>query len=619
MKNARLLFVTTACVLVSIYSFAQDVPRPTNEQLKNLKSIDYSPYPQQNFPNQVYFGETHLHTSFSTDAGMVGNILGPDDAFRISRGEPFVSSMGVPGRLSRPFDFVVVTDHSENLGLAPAVAVSDPDLLAIPWGKKLHDLVKDGKPMDAFDMFVAQIFKGEDPLKGSSLPRTYWDLATTAADANNIPGSFTAFIGYEWSSAPQGANLHRNIIYRDGKAIANSVLPFSSYDSTDPEDLWNYMEQFEKKTGGKMLAIAHNGNLSDGLMFDDVTLTTKKPLDRDYAERRMRWEPIYEVTQIKGDGETVPSLSPNDEFADYYTWEPASFSALTTTPEMLPKEYAREALKRGLAYQDKIGANPFKFGMIGSTDAHTSIPSTEEDSFFGKISAAEPSGNPLRYEELVNGRLSPDPETKTRLYESMAGGLTAVWARENTREALWDAMASKEVYATTGTRLKVRVFGGWNLVESDLDRSDFAQHGYANGVPMGGDLKDAPEGGAPTMLIRVLRDVDGANIDRIQVIKGWLDADGNTQERIYDVACADARTIKNRRCERPVGNTVNVAEASYSNSIGEPFLAAAWTDPDFSAEQHAFYYVRVLEIPTPTWLAFDVKYFGDLLLTPLYC
>jgi len=586
MKKVVPILVFVVCHVFAQGLLAQDVPRPTNEQLKNLKSVDYSPYPQQNFPNQVYFGETHLHTSFSTDAGMI------------------------PGRLSRPFDFVVVTDHSENLGLAPAVAVSDPDLLAIPWGKKLHDLVKDGKPMDAFDMFVAQIFKGEDPLKGSSLPRTYWDLATTAADANNVPGAFTAFIGYEWSSAPQGANLHRNIIYRDGKAIANSVLPFSSYDSTDPEDLWNYMSEFEKKTGGKMLAIAHNGNLSDGLMFDDVTLTTRKPLDRNYAERRMRWEPIYEVTQIKGDGETVPSLSPNDEFADYYTWEPASFSALTTTPEMLPKEYAREALKRGLAYQDKIGANPFKFGMIGSTDAHTSIPSTEEDSFFGKISAAEPSGSPLRYEELVNGRLSPDPETKTRLYESMAGGLTAIWARENTREALWDAMASKEVYATTGTRLMVRVFGGWNLVESDLDRSDFAEYGYANGVPMGGDLKDSPKGAAPTMLIRVLRDVDGANIDRIQIIKGWLDADGNTQERIYDVACADDRAIENRRCESPVGNTVNVAQASYSNSIGEPFLSAAWTDPDFNAQQHAFYYVRVLEIPTPTWLAFDVKYFG---------
>jgi hypothetical protein len=609
MRQAALILTIGACIFISLNTLAQDVPRPTDEQFENLKSVDYSPYPQQKFPNQVYFGETHLHTSFSTDAGMVGNTLGPDDAYRIARGEPFVSSMGVPGQLSRPFDFVVITDHSENLGLAPAIARSDPLLLASPWGKEIHDLVKAGKPMEAFDMFVAQIMKGENALEGDEMLRTYWHLETAAAEEFNEPGLFTALIGYEWSSAPGGANLHRNVIFRDDKDMADTILPFSSYDSVDPEELWEFLDTYEKNTGGKVLAIAHNGNLSDGLMFDDVTLTTKNPLDRDYAERRMRWEPIYEVTQIKGDGETLPALSPNDEFADYYTWEPASFSALTTTPEMLPKEYAREALKRGLAYEQSIGANPFKFGMIGSTDAHTSIPATEEDSFFGKISPAEPSGDPLRYEEIVNGRPNPDPEVKTRLYESMAGGLTAIWARENTREALWDAMKRKEVFATTGTRLRVRVFGGWDLVEFDLARSNFAEHGYDHGVPMGGDLTKAPDGKAPTMLVRVLRDPDGANLDRVQIIKGWLDKDGKTHERIYDAACAGGREIKNRRCEKPVGNTVNIAEASYTNSIGAPFLAAAWTDPDFDAEQRAFYYVRVLEIPTPTWLAFDAKYF----------
>jgi len=610
MKQTTLFLAIGVCIYFSPNAFAQDIPRPTDEQLQILKSIDYSPYPQQDFPNRVYFGETHLHTSYSADAGMVGNTLGPEDAFRIARGESFVSSMGVPGQLSRPFDFVVVADHSENLGLAPAVARSDPALLADPWGKKVHDLVKSGKPMEAFDMFVAQIMKGEDKLEGNEVPRTYWLLETAAAEKYNEPGLFTALIGYEWSSAPDGANLHRNLIFRDGKDLANSVLPFSSYDSTDPEDLWTYMDSYEKNTGGKVLAIAHNGNLSDGLMFDDVTLTTQEPLDRNYAERRMRWEPLYEVTQIKGDGETLPALSPNDEFADYYTWEPASFSAKTTTPEMLPKEYAREALKRGLAFEEEVGVNPFKFGMIGSTDAHTSIPSTEEDSFFGKISPAEPSGSPLRYEEIVNGRLNPDPEVKTRLYESMAGGLTAIWSRENTREALWDAMARKEVYATTGTRLRVRVFGGWDLAAADLERSNFAEHSYDHGVPMGGDLAHAPDGKAPIMLIRALRDPDGANLDRMQIIKGWLDKDGNTHERIYDVACSDGRGVKDRRCESPVGNTVDVAEASYSNSIGDPFMAAAWTDPDFDAEQRAFYYVRVLEIPTPTWLAFDAKYFN---------
>ena len=390
MKRFFSILITATTVFFTISAQSQDIPRPTDEQISNLKSIDYSPYPQQKFPNKVYFGETHLHTSFSTDAGMVGNTLGPEDAYRITRGEPFVSSMGVPGQLSRPFDFVVITDHSENLGLAPAIARSDPLLLASPWGKEIHDLVKAGKPMEAFDMFVAQIMKGEDALEGDDMPRTYWRKETAAAEKYNEPGLFTALIGYEWSSAPEGANLHRNVIFRDDKVMADTILPFSSYDSADPEDLWEFLETYEKNTGGKVLAIAHNGNLSDGLMFDDVTLTTKKPLDRDYAERRMRWEPIYEVTQIKGDGETLPELSPKDEFADYYTWEPASFSALTTTSEMLPKEYAREALKRGLAFEEKIGANPFKFGMIGSTDAHTSIPSTEEDSFFGKISRPNP-------------------------------------------------------------------------------------------------------------------------------------------------------------------------------------------------------------------------------------
>jgi len=609
MKRIILIWTTSISVFLALSAQAQDVPRPTDEQIKNLKSVDYSPYPQQKFPNQVYFGETHLHTSFSTDAGMIGNTLGPDDAFRIARGEPFVSSMGVPGQLSRPFDFVVVADHAENLGLAPAVAASDPTLLAIPWGKKLHDLVKAGKPMAAFDMWLQKVGSGDDALAGTGMASSYWKQSTTAAEKYNEPGLFTAFIGFEWTSSPGLANLHRNVIFRDAKDKADTIVPFSSFESVDPEKLWEFMAAYEKNTGGKLLAIAHNGNISDGLMFDDVTLTDKKPLDRDYAERRARWEPLYEVTQIKGDGETVPQLSPNDEFADYYTWEPASFSAVATTPEMLPKEYAREALKRGLGFEEELGVNPFKFGMIGSTDAHTSIPSTEEDSFFGKISVAEPSGDPLRYEEIANGRLNPDPEVKTRLYESMAGGLTAIWSRENTREALWDAMQRKEVFATTGTRLRVRVFGGWDLAEPDLARSNFAEHGYDHGVPMGGDLAHAPDGKAPTMLIRVLRDPDGANLDRVQIIKGWLDKDGKTHERIYDVACAGDRAIKDRRCERPVGNTVNIAQASYTNSIGAPFLAAAWTDPDFDAKQRAFYYVRVLEIPTPTWLAFDAKYF----------
>ena len=359
-----------------------------------------------------------------------------------------------------------------------------------------------------------------------------------------------------------------------------------------------------------MLAIPHGGNISNGLMFDDVTLTTKKPLDRDYAERRAKWEPLYEVTQIKGTGEAHPTLSTRDELADFEIWDKGSFGPQVKTPDMLPREYAREALKRGLAYEAKLGVNPFKFGMVGSTDSHTSLATTEENNFFGKVVILEPSADPIRFDEVITGRPAPKGH---QIYarETAASGLAGVWARENTREALWEAMARKEVYATTGTRLLVRVFAGWDFSEADLDRSDFAKHGYDNGVPMGGDLKTAPSSGAaPSLLIRALRDVDGANLDRIQVIKGWLDADGTTQERVYDVAWSGDRKPGADGKLPAVGNTVNVKEASYTNAIGAAALQAYWKDPDFDASERAFYYVRVVEIPTPRWTTFDAKIFG---------
>jgi hypothetical protein len=346
-------------------------------------------------------------------------------------------------------------------------------------------------------------------------------------------------------------------------------------------------------------------------MFDDVTLTSKKPLDRDYAERRRRWEPLYEVTQMKGDGEAHPLLSKNDEFADFATWDSASFGPEPKDPDMYPREYAREAYKRGLAYEQELGVNPFKFGLIGSTDSHTALPTTQEDSFFGKVSLLEPSADPIRFEEVIAGRYAEDPKKKIYAWETEAAGLAGVWARENTREAIWDAMARKETYATTGTRILLRVFAGWDFDRDDLSRSDFAEHGYAGGVPMGGDLSQGPKTKAPTILIRAVRDADGANLDRVQVVKGWLDANGKTHERVYDVAVSDGRKIgADGRCKRPVGNTVNVEEASYSNSIGDPVLEAFWKDPSFDPTQRAFYYVRVLEIPTPRWTTFDAKVFG---------
>jgi hypothetical protein len=358
-----------------------------------------------------------------------------------------------------------------------------------------------------------------------------------------------------------------------------------------------------------VLAIPHNGNLSNGLMFDDVTLTTKKPLDREYAITRARWEPLYEVTQMKGDGETHPLLSADDEFADFETWDKGSFGAQPKTPDMLPREYAREALKRGLAHAASLGANPFKFGMIGSTDSHTSLATTRENNFFGKVVLLEPTSDPVRFDEVISGRPGP-VSARQYAWQTSAAGLAAVWARDNTREAIWDAMARKEVFATTGTRLRVRVFAGWDFVPEDLDRSDFAKYGYENGVPMGGDLNGSAEGEAPRFLIRAIRDVDGANLDRIQIVKGWLDADGKTHETVHEVALSDGRKAGADGKIPPVGNTVNVADATYTNSIGDPFLAAHWTDPDFDPEQRAFYYVRVLEIPTPRWTTHDAKVFG---------
>jgi hypothetical protein len=325
----------------------------------------------------------------------------------------------------------------------------------------------------------------------------------------------------------------------------------------------------------------------------------------------MRFEPVYEITQIKGDGEAHPALSPNDEFADYGTWDKGSFGPELKTPEMLPREYAREAWKRGMAYEGSLGANPFKFGVVGSTDSHTGLSTTQEDNFFGKIAQVEPTADPVRFEEEVTGRATPDDPSDDIVHaQALASGLAAVWARENTRKAIWDAFERKEVFATTGTRIRVRVFAGWDFDEDDLNRSDFARHGYDAGVPMGGDLADAPEGSAPAMLIRAIRDPDGANLDRVQVIKGWLDSEDKTHEQVYDVVWSGDRQPSADGKLPPVGNTVDVEEASYSNSLGAAGLQAFWRDPDFDPAQRAFYYVRVLEIPTPRWTTYDAKFFG---------
>ena len=609
--------ITMACAASTGVAFAQtgaghpaDITEPTEI---------YSPYVERtvadsNFAEGVYWGDTHLHTSYSTDAGMMGNKLGPAEAFRFARGEEVLTSHGQRARLIRPLDFLVVADHAENLGLAPYIAESNPDLLKSEWGKMVHDMVKAGDSRGAFQKWLEDaVTAGTDPINSQKMNRSVWDREIAFAEQYNEPGKFTALIGFEWTSiATQEApgNLHRVVLFRDGKDKVSQILPFSTFDSYDPEDLWDYMAGYEDKTGGSVLAIAHNGNVSNGLMFP-VDRLNGRPLNQKYVEMRARFEPLYEVTQIKGDGEAHPFLSPNDEFADYGTWDKSDIAGFRPKEDwMLKYEYARSALQIGMQLEDKFGVNPYKFGMVGSTDAHTSLATTREENFFGKASHLEPE--PERWKHTIIASLAGDPNLSSYSYESIGAGLAAVWARENTREGLFNAMQKKETYATTGTRILVRFFGGWDYDQDEVFRPDVVSIGYRKGVPMGGDLTEQPaDKKAPSFMVGAMKDAWSGNLDRIQIIKGWIDGDGKRRERIYDVAVSNGRTIDaDGRCTTPVGDTVDVEDASYLNTIGTAELRAVWTDPDFDPEHRAFYYARVLEIPTPTWQAYDSKRFG---------
>jgi hypothetical protein len=594
-------------VALSISVYAQDIQPGPGDFIYNVD--EYSPYVDRDFAENVYWGDTHLHTSYSTDAGMIGNTLGPDEAYRFASGEEVISASGQRARLIRALDFLVVSDHAENLGLAPMIAASDPELLKNPWGREIHDLVKAGKAVEAFTKWGAEaMLPRVDPIDDPQLARSIWEQITASADRFNDPGIFTAFIGYEWTSTPNGNNLHRVVMFKDAADRANQIIPFSQYDSVDPEKLWQFMAAYEDKTGGEVLAIPHNGNVSNGLMFAIERMNGEK-IGKDYAISRMRWEPVAEVTQIKGDGEAHPKLSPDDEFADYGTWDKADIAGvLPKKDSMLEFEYARAALKNGLKLEDETGANPYKFGMIGSTDAHTSLATTREENFFGKMFSSEPAAD--RYKHYVTKSISGDEALSTFAYEEVGSGLAAVWARENTRAAIFNAIQRKEVYATTGTRMTVRFFGGWDYQVADVQSANVAKIGYAKGVSMGGDLRPAPSGMAPVFMVGALKDPWGANLDRIQIVKGWLDTKGNVQEKVYDVALSDGRKLGPDGKAPPVGNTVDVVNASYANDIGAPDLRTVWTDPDFDARHRAFYYARVLEIPTPTWQAYDAKRYG---------
>ncbi len=430
-----------------------------------------------------------------------------------------------------------------------------------------------------------------------------WDEIIEKAESYNEPGRFTAFIGFEWTSVPKGFNLHRNVILRDNGDRAGQVIPMTTMPplgSTDPLDLYKWLENYESKTGGRALAISHNGNLSNGWMFPVDKTYAGGRVNKEYVNLRAKWEPLYEITQIKGDGETHPSLSPDDEFADYGTWDVGNLDiSELKKPEMLSGEYAREALKQGLALEKKFGTNPYKFGLIGATDAHTSLTTAEEDNFFGKSVSVEPSATRVEHPFVKSalGAIEGDM--------LLASGYQGVWATENTRKALFDAMERKETYATTGTRMAVRFFGGWDFNAQDVRSRQPAFVGYEKGVPMGGDLRAAPDGKAPTFLVYALRDPIGANLDRIQIVKGWMDKRGDLKEKVYDVVWSDDRVPDANGKLPPVGNTVDLEAANWSNTIGASELISVWEDPDFDANESAFYYVRVIEIPTPRWVLYD--------------
>jgi Protein of unknown function (DUF3604) len=575
----------------------------------------YSPYAGRDFPSRPFFGDTHTHTSFSMDAGAFGARLGPADAYRFGKGQEVLASSGQRVKLSRPLDFMVVSDHSDNMGFFPDLFAGKPEMLADPTGRRWYDMIQSGKGAEAAIEIIVAFSQGTFPNKIMSLPgtaayRSAWRETIKAADDANEPGRFTAFIGFEWTSNTGGNNLHRNVIFRENGERARLVEPFTVYPplgSDNPRELWKWMATAEEKTGSELLALAHNGNLSNGRMFPIIESFTGNRIDRAYADGRTRWEPLYEVTQIKGDGETHPFLSPNDEFANFERWDKGNLDlSEPKKPEMLEFEYARAALKNGLKLEAELGVNPYKFGLVGSTDAHTGLAAVEEDNFFGKTSSSEPATD-----RALHPFIKAPSGAVIMGWEQTASGYAAVWASENTRAAIFDAMKRREVYATTGPRMVVRFFGGFDFEAKDAQNRLPAKIGYTKGVPMGGDLSSAPKGKSPTFLVAALKDPIGANLDRYQIIKGWLDAKGQLHEKIYDVTWSAGRKPDPKTGKLPsVGNTVDVENATWTNTIGAPELIAVWRDPDFDPAQRAFYYGRVIEIPTPRWTAYDAKYFG---------
>ncbi|MGN3974319.1 DUF3604 domain-containing protein [Tsuneonella sp. SYSU-LHT278] len=564
------------------------------------------------YPERVLWGDTHLHTDNSIDAFGFGVRLGPEQALRFARGEKVTSTIGIPAQLDRPLDFLVIADHSDGLGAtrrlydAPRMLIRDPVL------RRWHDMMHAGphESQRAVAELITAAADGtlppglRDPEAQAEATEDIWQAHLDTIDRFNEPGRFTALAGFEYTLMPDGNNLHRVVMFRDGSDRTSQVRPFPGLGG-QVDGLWDYMDAYERKTGGRVLAIPHNSNLSNGLMFE-LTMPGGGPMTAAYARRRAAREPVVEATQIKGDSEAHRFLSPNDEYASFGVagWELGNLPLTRrSTPDMFGGNYVREALKRGLTIEARTGANPYRFGLIGSTDSHTALATGDEDNFFGKHTGNEPQA-----------RRSIEPQNLgTRQgrfgWHYLAGGYAGVWAKANTRAEIFDAFVRREVYATTGPRMTVRLFGGFDFTPDDFTKQGWVALGYRRGVPMGGELAD--RGKAPVFMIEALKDPRGANLDRVQVVKGWIDAGGRAQEKVFDVAWSDPdRRTRTGGKVPAVGDTVDRARATYTNSIGARQLRTLWTDPEYRSGQNAFYYVRVLEIPTPRWILFDALRYG---------
>ncbi len=562
-------------------------------------------------PQRPLWGDTHLHTANSFDAFAAGLRLTPEDALRFARGDAVKTAAGDEARLQRPLDFLVVTDHSDAIGVTADLYNTPEDQIKDPTLKRWRAMMHEGgnTAYKAFREMVMSVATGtvpadfSDPKRMAATARRVWDSQLDAVEHYNQPGRFTALIGFEYSLQPKGNTLHRNVIFRDGADKARTVLPLPADGHKSPEPLWDYMDAYAKATGGQTLAIPHNSNLSNGLAFM-MTNWDGGPLTAALARRRAAHEPLVEVTQYKGDSESHPYLSRNDEFADFGDagWENGNAPLNTRKqPGMFAGEYVREVLKRGLQIEAQTGANPYQLGMIGSTDSHTALASAEEDNWFGKFSNEGPGS------DRAAAEVNPGVKEGRIGWQYQAGGLAAVWASANTREAIFDALQRREVYATTGPRMTVRLFGGWGFSPRDF-KGDWVKSGYARGVPMGGTL---PQGkGVPTFLVSAMKDPTGANLDRVQIVKGWVDAKGESHETVYDVSWSEPARRKLTKGKLPaVGDTVDLATATYRNTIGAAELHTVWRDPNFRPGERAFYYARVLEIPTPRWVAYDMARF----------